>query len=153
MNMMFDEDVILRRLYDSQVENAIVRNGDNAKIFEGAKADWLQNAAVRRALKLTPAEKPIPALTRKVTLEGKSVVVTFGPERVADGEFDLPPLPGPNPPGVTDVGPHNWDDVWAAGDKDTMPVGAIVEHQGHKLERVGAWGPFGGRGYYREVVV
>jgi hypothetical protein len=82
---------------------------------------------------------------------GKSVVVTFGPERVADGEFDLPPLPGPNPPGVTDVGPHNWGDVWAAGPLDTMPVGAVVEHQGHKLERIGSWGFFQGRGYYREV--
>jgi hypothetical protein len=154
MDTMFNEDVVLQMSYLSQVENAILRNGDNAKIFENAKADWLQNAAIRRALKLAPAVKPVPALTRKVALlEDKSIVLTFGPERVADGEFDLPPLPGPNPPGVTDVGPHNWGDIWAAGPLDTKPVGTVVEHQGHKLERVGSWGPFGGHGYYREVKV
>jgi len=150
----FSADVIFAKDYQSQVENALLRNGDNLKIFEMAKDDWLENATILRAMGKPVWAKPIPPRLRVVTAdwEKREITLSYG-DPVADPNFDLPPLPGPNPPGVTDVGPHNWGDIWAAGEKDTMPAGSIVEHQGHKLERMGSWGFFGGRGYYKEVVL
>lgn len=149
--MSFDPQVIFELDYQNQVEEA-VRINENARAdFENRKASWFLDAPILRALGKPLPEKPVPAPRRTVLpdRENRKIILGYG-ALVADPNFDLP-VPVVNPSGVTDVGAFNFDGIWAAGPLDTKPPGAIVEHQGHRLERVGAFGPFGGRGYYREV--
>lgn len=120
----FQEDVVIRRDFETQVENSLMRNEDDRHIFESAKEDWLANAAILSALGKPLGPKPIPTPVRKVSLEEKKIVITHGPETNGDPNFDY--IPPANPPsGVFKLGPHDWGSVWGVDYTDTMKPGHI----------------------------
>ena len=153
---MFDQ-MIYERAVQQFTDVCVTTNATERIRWENEKAGWLELAPVAKAMgNPLPAAPNPPAKLLWVSapaytpgIEQSAIQINVGPDRVADPTCELPPPPAPNPPGIADVGPHNWGEVWGLGMRDTMPAGAIVLWQGHRLQRVGP-SPFG-RGFYREV--
>lgn len=165
---MFDR-LIYENAVRAAIDVAVAANGTELHNWELRKAAYLVEAEIARASNLkTPGSWAVPAKPQppalKLTVEAPpwqegadqgAIKTKVGPDRVADPTCELPPLPGPNPPGVTDVGPWNWGDIWGPGEKDTRPSGFRLLWPQCKtpgrdtLERVGP-SPWG-RGFYREI--
>lgn len=157
---MESPEVMFVRRVELEIAHAIKMNDEALGRFEQAKADWIVNARIQQAIPgMGLPLKPKPEL--KITVQADlskspdqaAIQILYGPELVADPNFDLPEIPKPVP-GTIQVGELQMQGpprVWAVGKDDDAPVDTHTTVSGVEVVKVRPW--TGGRGFYREVQI
>lgn len=151
----YDPNIMFEKAVRWHVAFALQQNEEAKSAFDKAKANWLENAAVLKALgkPLPPKPRPAPKIT--VQADGKDspdqskIESRFGSELVADPNFDLPVMSTPTP-GTVQVGEQLMPGIWAIGPNDSAPIGTQTTAPNGKVVVKVLVTPFG-RGFYREV--
>ncbi len=146
------EDLIRQQQLENLTGMALHRNTMLAEDFGKRKADWIENAPIRAALKLPPDLKPIPAKKQIVQMTPDGPELRFTDLFVCDPTVELPPPAPPKPENVFDLGAPHGGGLYQVGSNDTMAAGSTPEKDGKKyLKHVVNYGGWMSQ-WYSEVL-